>query len=402
MDLPEPQKQFSAALRPCPVCTSEGPRALVHRQRFQEGPLGEGYDVVVCAACGAGFADGIPTQAELDRYYEERSKYTYAHAAGAESPYDFKRFELIADQIEAHLPDKTARILDIGCATGGLLAVLRRRGYTNVLGSDPSATCAEAARRLYGIEVKTATLAQHAAWTERFDAVLLVGVLEHVREVGAAVQTVAGLLAPGGKFYCAQPDVEAFAECHNAPYQQFSTEHVNFFSRISLGALLASAGLAPKQVWRWPVEWREGMTDSVVSGVFGRAVGAIDHGRDAITQAALQRYVEQSAAQEAGVLRVIEDLVRSQEPILIWGAGSFTRHLLASTPLGQANITAFVDSSLSQQAAMLLGRSVLAPSELADRPETIVICSLVFGAEIRCCITAELRLPNCVRSIFSL
>lgn len=390
------------SLRPCPVCTSEGPRALVHRQRFQEGPLGEGYDVVVCAACGAGFADGIPTQAELDRYYEERSKYTYAHAAGAESPYDFKRFELIADQIEAHLPDKTARILDIGCATGGLLAVLRRRGYTNVLGSDPSATCTEAARRLYGIEVKTATLAQHAAWTERFDAVLLVGVLEHVCEVGAAVQIVAGMLAPGGKFYCAQPDVEAFAECHNAPYQQFSTEHVNFFSRISLGALLASAGLAPTQVWRWQVEWREGMTDSVVSGVFGQSSGANDQGRDAITQAALQRYVEQSAAQEAGVLLVIDDLVRSQEPILIWGAGSFTRHLLASTPLGQANITAFVDSSLSQQAATLLGRSVLAPAALADRPETIVICSLVFGAEIRRCITAELGLPNRVRSIFSL
>ena len=390
------------SLRPCPVCTSEGPRALVHRQRFQEGPLGEGYDVVVCAACGAGFADGIPSQAELDRYYEQRSKYTYAHAAGAESPYDFKRFELIADQIEAHLPDKAARILDIGCATGGLLAVLRQRGYTNVLGSDPSATCAEAARRLYGIEVKTATLAQHATWTERFDAVLLVGVLEHVREVRAAVQTVARLLAPGGKFYCAQPDVEAFAECHNAPYQQFSTEHVNFFSRVSLGFLLASAGLTSRQVWRWQVEWREGMTDSVVSGVFDQSAGTIVHRCDGITQAALQRYVEQSAAQEAGVLRVIEDLVRSQEPILIWGAGSFTRHLLASTPLGDANITAFVDSSLSQQAATLLGRSVLAPSALVDRPETIVICSLVFGAEIRRCITAELRLPNRVRSIFSL
>ena len=390
------------SLRPCPVCASEGPRALMHRQRFQEGPLGEGYDVVVCSACGAGFADGIPSQAKLDRYYEERSKYTYAHAAGAESPYDFKRFELIADQIEAHVPDKTARILDIGCATGGLLAVLRRRGYLNVMGSDPSATCTEAARRLYGIEVKTATLAQHAVWTERFDAVLLVGVLEHVREVRAAVQIVAGLLTPGGKFYCAQPDVEAFAECYNAPYQQFSTEHVNFFSRLSLGALLASAGLIAKQVWRWPVEWREGMTDSVVSGIFGQSSGANDHGRDTITQAALRRYVEQSAAQEAGVLRVIEDLVRSQEPILIWGAGSFTRHLLASTPLGQANISAFVDSSLSLQAATLLGRRVLAPSALADRPETIVICSLVFGAEIRRCLTAELHLPNRVRSIFSL
>ena len=396
------KNDLSCALRPCPVCSSIGSRTLLHRQRFQEGPLGDGYDVVVCAACGAGFADGIPVQAELDDYYAERSKYTYAHTAGAESPYDFKRFELIADQIEANVPDKSARILDIGCATGGLLAVLRRRGYTNVLGSDPSATCAEAAKRLYGIDVKTATLAQHATWTERFDAVLLVGVLEHVREVRAAVQVVAELLALGGKLYCNQPDVGTFAECRNAPYQQFSIEHVNFFSRVSLCRLLANAGLAPLQLWHSQIEWREGMTDSMLSGVFGRAVGANVHGRDTITQAALQSYVEQSAAQEAVVLRAIENLVRSQEPILIWGTGSFTRHLLASTPLGKANITAFVDSNPSQQTYLLLGRQTLAPTALTERPETILICSAAFGGEIRRCIGEELHLPNRVRSLFSL
>ena len=396
------KNDLSCSLRPCPVCASIGSRTLLHRQRFQEGPLGDGYNVVVCAACGAGFADGIPVQAELDDYYAQRSKYTYAHTAGAESPYDFKRFELIADQIEAHLPDKSARILDIGCATGGLLAVLRRRGYLNVMGSDPSATCAEAAQRLYGIEVKTATLVQHATWTERFDAVLLVGVLEHVREVRAAVQVVAELLALGGKLYCNQPDVGTFAECRNAPYQQFSTEHVNFFSRVSLCRLLAYAGLAPLQLCHTQIEWREGMTDSMLSGVFGRAVGVNDQGLDAITQAALRCYVEQSSAQEAGVLRVIEDLVRSQEPILIWGTGSFTRNLLASTPLCKANITAFVDSNPSQQNHSLLGRQTLAPTALKERPEAILICSAAFGGEIRRCISVELRLPNRVRSLFSL
>jgi len=195
-----------------------------------------------CVACGAAFADGIPDQAELDAYYAERSKYIYAHADGAESPFDFKRFEAIADQLEPHLSSKAARILDIGCATGGLLAVLQRRGYANVVGSDPAPACADAARRLHGIEVRTATLSEHAEWTERFDAVLLVGVLEHVREVRAAVRIAASLLRPGGLLYCAQPDVEGFAACVNAPYQQFSTEHVNFFSTASLHRLLAAAG----------------------------------------------------------------------------------------------------------------------------------------------------------------
>src|ERR1700677_5030046 len=106
--------------RPCPVCCDFG-RRILHRQQFLDGPMGEGYDVVVCNRCGAGFADGIPSQAEMDRYYAEQSKYTYDHAGGAESPWDLKRFELTVEQVAPHLKSLDARILDIGCATGGLL-----------------------------------------------------------------------------------------------------------------------------------------------------------------------------------------------------------------------------------------------------------------------------------------
>ncbi len=388
--------------RPCPVCASTAEREVLYRQRFVAGPLGDGYEVAVCAACGAAFADGIPEQAELDAYYAERSKYIYAHADGAESPFDFKRFEAIADQLEPHLPSKAAKILDIGCATGGLLAVLQRRGYAHVVGSDPAPACADAARRLHGIEVRTATLAEHATWTERFDAVLLVGVLEHVREVRAAVRIAAGLLRPGGVLYGAQPDVEGFSACVNAPYQQFSTEHVNFFSTASLNRLLATADLAPVATWRWLVEWREGVTDSVVSGVFARGNGgrgaaasvAVVVPPDTVSRGALLDYVARSAAGEAATRLLIGVFVRTQEPLLVWGAGTLTRHLLATTPLGQANLVAFVDSSPHLQGTELAGRKILGSAELAGRSERILICSVVFAREIVRMIRDELKLSN--------
>lgn len=399
-----PERQFRSppagvAHRPCPVCASAGAREVLHRQRFFEGPLGDGYDVVVCANCGAGFADGIPGQEKLDRYYAERSKYTYAHAEGAESPYDFRRFEAIADQLEQHLPAKDARILDIGCATGGLLAVLKQRGYVGVAGSDPSPACAAAAGRLHGIEVRVATLAEHRSWVERFDAVVLVGVLEHVRDVREAVMIAAGLLKPAGVLYCAQPDVEAFGDCKNAPYQQFSTEHVNFFSCGSLVRLLGNAGLATQATWRWMVEWREGMTDSVVSGVFARGPSAA--GVDRVTGPALRRYIVRSREQDTVILGRLERLVQTQEPVLVWGAGTVTRRLLASTMLAQVNIIAFVDANPALQEGLLAGRPVLNPAGLATRPETILICSQVFEAEIRGMICNQLRLANPIRSLFS-
>ena len=386
------------APRPCPVCAGLARRVL-HRQRFCDGPLGDGYDVVVCGDCGAGFADGIPAQAGLDAYYAERSKYTYDQSGGAESPYDFQRFERIADQVVPFLPSPAARILDVGCATGGLLATLKARGYGQILGADPSPTCAAAARRLHGVEVRVATLAQLAEWKERFDCILLVGVLEHLREVRPALEILRRLLAPAGLLYCAQPDVTAFAECVNAPYQQFSVEHVNFFSQSSLNRLMAGCGLAPRQTWRWLVEWREGVTDSVVSAVYGMHPTQIGYAMpsptfDRETEPALQRYLAQCRDSDAALVSAVEQLVRSQDPILVWGAGTLTRRLLATTSLGRANIAAFVDSNVGLQGTTLAGRAVLAPAQIAGRGEAIVIGSAAFAREILHSIRSQLGLNN--------
>jgi SAM-dependent methyltransferase len=427
---------------------------VLHRQRFRDGPLGDGYDVVVCRHCGAGFAEGIPSQEELDRYYAGQSKYTYAHAEGAESPYDFKRFETIADQLIPFLPSRKARILDVGCATGGLLSVFKQRGFRSVLGVDPSLACAQVAQRLHGVEVRSATLVQLAGWQECFDLILLVGVLEHLRDVQPAVRTVAGRLKAGGLLYCAQPDVTAFADCVNAPYQQFSVEHVNFFSEASLNRLMTACGLAPRQTWRWMMEWREGVTDSVVSGIYAVPPSAEVPGSksqvsrirplptavpqigssvpsaevpgsksqvprshpsspssalkssvfhieseqaaacDRETESALERYLAQCGQEDLKLTTAIEQLVSSREPVLVWGAGTLTRRLLASTRLAEANIVAFVDSNPGIQGHRLAGRDTISPAQIAGRRETIVVCSKAFEREIVRMIRDELRLPN--------
>jgi len=419
--------------RPCPICGGVARRAL-HRQRFLDGPLGDGYDVVVCTTCGAGFADGIPSQAELDAYYAERSKYTYDQSGGAESPYDFQRFERIADQVVPFLPSPAARILDVGCATGGLLAVLKRRGFTNVLGADPSPACAAAARRLHGVEVRVAALQQLAGWTDRFDQILLVGVLEHLREVGPAVETVRQLLTQGGMVYCAQPDVAAFADCVNAPYQQFSLEHVNFFSETSLNRLMGRYGLASLRIWHWLVEWREGVSDSVVSGVYaplaapagsrssvpedrsaagetGMAIVPQLPGSSSLpppppaliapslsidreSEPALERYLARCRGEDATLHAAIERLVQSREPVLVWGAGTLTRRLLATTRLSEANITAFVDANPAIQGQQLAGRTVLDPSAIVNQRVPIAVLSKAFEREIVTVIRQKLRLTN--------
>src|SRR6516225_2642622 len=119
--------------RPCPAC--EGQRhALLFKQRFDTmsgGSLLEGYDVVSCRDCGFCFASGIPEQEKFDWYYQEMSKYENARQGGRQSAYDAKRLTTIAEQVAEWCPDRQARVLEIGCGTGGLLAILKQLGYQN-------------------------------------------------------------------------------------------------------------------------------------------------------------------------------------------------------------------------------------------------------------------------------
>lgn len=207
------------AARPCPVCGSTASR-LVFRQDFAEidhaAPI-TGYDVVVCETCGCGYADGIPDQATLDRYYREMSKYEYSQRDGGESAFDRGRLALIADIVAPRLPASTVRILDVGCATGRLLANLRDRGFANVVGLDPSPGCAAAAKRLYDVDVRTMTLAELAASGQQFDVVTMIGVLEHLQDLDATFGYLAAILVPGGLLYVEVPDATAFADWPNAP-----------------------------------------------------------------------------------------------------------------------------------------------------------------------------------------
>jgi len=367
--------------RRCPICDGLG-RRLIHRQRFIDGPMGDGYNVVVCTQCGAGFADGIPSQAEMDRYYIEQSKYTYDHADGAESTWDLKRFEATVGQIAHYLKSRNARILDIGCATGGLLSVFKKSGFENVMGVDPSPACAEAAGRLHGVKVLVSTLFQLTDWEERFDLILMLGVLEHLREVKDAVRVASRLLTQGGHIYCAVPDVEGLASCSNAPYQQFSIEHVNFFSISSLERLMSECGMVEEHAWIWTVEWREKILEPIVSGLYKPKSVPMHQLFDERTGPAMERYLAFSKEGDRKIHTVIDSLRSSQEPILVWGAGTLARRLLATTRFAEANIAAFVDSNPHLQGHVLADRVILAPRQLKGRNESVVICSVTFAKEI--------------------
>lgn len=389
--------------RPCPVCGGYR-RTRLFRQHFAEVEavtIVNGYDVVVCGECGAGFADDIPDQAAFDRYYRDLSKYEYHQRDGAESDFDRRRLAIIADILAPFILRPDARILDVGCATGRLLALLRDKGFPNVHGLDPSPSCAAAAQRLYGIPVRTTTLSRLHESGEAFDVVILVGVLEHINDLDTALREVHDVLSPQGIVYVEVPDALTFADWQNAPFQDFSTEHINFFSPVSLSNLMARHGFVTLFSEQNAREQSYRTTMSNVSAVFRKQAGAPTAATfDRATQHGLQRYIESCRAVEETLNQRIADLAESRRAVIVWGVGTHTGRLMQTSRLAAANIVAFVESNVRYQGRTMHDVPIIAPEALRGRPEPILISSRVFQHEIAQQIREGLGLENEIITLY--
>ncbi len=387
------------AIRACPVCSGSRVRTL-YRQRFSLPPsygLPDAYDLVCCAACGFVYADTEASQKDYDRYYRELSRYEDAAVAsgGGDARWDADRLEAVAQEIAAQMPARESSIIDIGCANGGLLAALKRSGYRDLTGLDPSAACTARIREEFGIDAFTGGIFDRSVdgldLDKKFDLVILSHVLEHIRDLHAAIEMTLTRLKPGGMLYLETPDAERYADLFVVPYYYFDCEHINHFSQESLGKLAAGFGMACRHAGQRSI--RIGWHDyPVVYGFYrkggagvpepggGVAAAGVEDGRENHIRRSIERYLELSAGAETSP--ELASLAKSGDEIVVWGAGSYASRLLKESILADCRIAAFIDSDSRKQGARLGGIEVHSPDFLHGSRATVVICSALHAEEI--------------------
>jgi SAM-dependent methyltransferase len=380
--------------RPCPVCHGES-RKLLFRQNFEqlsEARLLDGYDVVVCRDCGAGYASDIPPQEVFDRYYRDLSKYNNHDRAGQAVPSEEDKCDQTVDLMVPFARDRDIRILDIGSGSGKFLASLRKRGFRNVSGVDPSPGCARAAASLYGVEVTVGTISSLPQPATPYDFLVLIGVLEHIRDLDGAVAQLHALLREGGRVYVDLPDAGRFTARADAPFQEFSIEHINFFSTRSLSNLMCRRGfreLATGHATR-PANEAIGMA---AWGAYEKRSGPPAMEFDAETEPSILKYVEDCRALDAVVRAKIDGALAPGERMVVWGVGTHTLRLLATGGLDPKRVSWFVDSNPHYQRQQLRGVPVVSPAELQSR-EPILISSRGFQREIQNQVRQQMGLEN--------
>jgi SAM-dependent methyltransferase len=385
--------------RACAVCGSKQ-NTLLYQQVFSEissgGSLLSGYDVVVCEHCGFCFANGIPEQAHFDAYYRDMSKYEKSERGGQKSPYEKARFQSMAEVILNKLEAKHTRIFEVGCANGELLALLKKAGYENVSGIDPSPVSAKIAEEVYGIHVSADTLSSMHMDHASVDFLILAGVLEHVCNLNSALQRLRELLSSDAYLFVTVPDASRYAEGEDAPFQEFSVEHINFFGPDSLVNLLQANGFAKVSIEQNVIESNYRTTTPVIHGLFKNSPTTLSFpfSRDIGTEIGLKMYIDQSVKGNVTIQDNINSLVNRLIPIVVWGTGAHTLRLLATSRLREAKIKAFVDSNPRYQGKSLNNVPIIAPQALKEMTETILISSRVYQEEIADQIRRDLKLGN--------
>lgn len=381
-------KQF---VRCCPICDNQHGEVL-HTQRFalpDNHILPKSYDVVFCTVCGFVFADTTAGQAEYDTYYRDFSKYEdlTVSSGGGLSEWDKQRLQQTAEEIDKKLTDSSASILDIGCANGGLLNALRELTYHNLTGLDPSLSCVSYVSQR-GIECFEGSLFNLDALPvgRKYDCIILTHVLEHVRDLKLAVDSLVKKTKPGGLVYIEVPDASRYSDFYIVPYHFFDCEHINHFDEHSLANLFLSAGCTVTGVVKKNMQVSSANQYPAV-GLFLRTAAEEIANIPEITPNnsachGTKAYIAMSAENECH--DEIDALADSKEPIVVWGAGSYTLRLLETTTLGRCVISAFVDSDKSKQGHQTRGINIVSPQHLIDHGllYPIVVCSALYSNDI--------------------
>lgn len=251
-----------------------------------------------CASSPGG--DGIPEFApELASSDEHYPPGTFARLASLEGRHFWftARSELIVWLLRRHLP-RARTLLEVGCGTGGVLArIAAARPEIDLTGGDLLREALDVART----RVPQATLLQldlrRIPYTEEFDVVCALDVLEHIDEDALALAEIRRTLRPGGSVLITVPQhprlwsaADEFAR-HRRRYTRRALlgrlEEAGFATvrATSSVSLLLPFVLASRAANRHLTDDYDPFRELTLPRIVNRAFGTVMHGERALIRA---------------------------------------------------------------------------------------------------------------------
>ena len=234
------------------------PCALCGGGRFKPSLSCEGFSYVRCAACGLVQMNPQPSPADVQRRYGQSFGGDYlAYELKNEAAFlDLQKLALADadfDRIERELMDRgggAPAVLDVGCATGALLAFLRDRGW-RATGVEISPS-ADYAREQRGLDVRRRSLEDCQFPAETFDLALASHLIEHLNDPGAFFREIGRVMRPGAYLMLTTPNISGFqARLMGDRWRSAIFDHLYLFSVRTITAMLKVNGFITEGICTW-------------------------------------------------------------------------------------------------------------------------------------------------------
>jgi SAM-dependent methyltransferase len=196
---------------PCPACG--GPdyeHYLSVRDRFETVP-GQLFSIVRCSHCRLLYLNPRPDENSLPAFYDTAG-YDPFISSSAEESLTATAYRLVrrftmkrkAARVAEGL-QRGAKALDVGCATGEMVAELKKLGF-DAVGVEPNPKAAEFARDMHGLTVWTGGIKDVPGYAGPFDLITLWHVLEHLPDLRTSLERLRGMMSDTGRLAIAVPN----------------------------------------------------------------------------------------------------------------------------------------------------------------------------------------------------
>lgn len=196
------------------------------------------FNLIRCPDCSFSFY----RHSLIERLYTEDSKYTTTlSGTGSERDLDIQRLKQSFDNLKPFINfSEDFKLLDIGCNNGDFLRLFSNK-HIKLAGIDYSINNKFVADlKEKDVDIREGT--DLKVFSEKFDFISVLHVLEHVDKIHDFLNDIKYSLKDGGTAYIEVPDAERYEAYYNSPFGYYDLEHINHFTLDSLKILLASLG----------------------------------------------------------------------------------------------------------------------------------------------------------------
>lgn len=231
----------------CPYCGTPAPHPAVLEGRDQLFARPRRYKILGCRECGGWFTEGS-SFASLDEYYAAAYPDNYYQAVMGGESYGAGSNPHIREVILRNVQDPSrTEVLDIGSSDGSFMNHLRQKGF-RVRGVEIGKVACQTCREKYGIEVFNGSVEDYQPGI-RFDAITMVGTVEHLMNPTRTLMAVRRLLKDDGILVFDFPNIDslAFRLARSRWWALELPRHTLHLEPKAADRLLRQAGLTLKQ-----------------------------------------------------------------------------------------------------------------------------------------------------------